>query len=93
MQVTVYGPLRSATGEKTVEVGFDGGTVSDALAAFVEEYPRAKPQLYDDGHLRTSVRVSVDGERADLDDECPADAELTVFPAVQGGTQSSRKRE
>ncbi|WP_435176417.1 ubiquitin-like small modifier protein 1 [Halorussus sp. AFM4] len=86
MQVTVYGPLRSATGEKTVELAFGGGTVRDALAVFVEEYPRARSQLYDDDdRVRSSVRVSVNGERADLDDGCPADAELTVFPAVQGG--------
>lgn len=86
MQVTVYGPLRSATGEKTVELAFDGESVRDALAAFVEEYPRARPQLYDGDQLRSSVRVSVNGERVDLDAACPADAELTVFPAVQGGT-------
>lgn len=90
MQITVYGPLRSATGGKTVELAFDGGTVRDALSAFVREYPRAKSQLYDDG-LRSSVRVSVDGERVDLDDTCPADAELTVFPAVRGGSRVAQK--
>ncbi|NHN60080.1 MULTISPECIES: ubiquitin-like small modifier protein 1 [Halorussus] len=96
VQVTAYGPLRSATGGKTVEFEFDGGTVRDALAVLVEEYPRAKSQLYDDeDRLRTSVRLSVNGERVDPDDECPAGAELTVFPAVQGGRwrrQKSRSR-
>lgn len=88
MRVTVYGPLRSATGEKTVALDFDGGTVEDALVAFVESYPRAESHLYaDDGDLRGSVRVSVDGDRVDPTDDCPADAELTVFPAVQGGTR------
>lgn len=87
MQITVYGPLRSATGEKTVSVAFDGGTVEDALGVFIENYPRTKSQLYtNDGQLRISARISVNGERMNLDDECPADAELTVFPAVQGGT-------
>ena len=86
MQVTVYGPLRSATGDKTVQVAFDGGTVSDALAAFVDAYPRARPQLYaDDGSLRPSVRLSIDGQRVDVEAKCPPDAELTVVPAVQGG--------
>lgn len=89
MQVTVYGPLRSATGKKTVMLNFEGGTVKDALDAFVENYPRTKSQLYDENEAaRSSVRVSVNGERANLDDECPSDAELTVFPAVQGGTKS-----
>lgn len=86
MDVTVYGPLRSATGEKSVTMAFDGGTVGDALAAFVDAYPRAESYLYaTDGTLRSSVRVLLDGTRAKLDDECPADATLTVFPAVQGG--------
>ena len=86
MQVTVYGPLRSATGEKTVQVAFDGGTVSDALAAFVDAYPRARPQLYaDDESLRPSVRLSIDDQRVDVETKCPPDAELTVVPAVQGG--------
>jgi len=86
MQVTVYGPLRSATGEKTVTLEFDGGTVGDALAAFVAAYPRAETQLYDaDGSLRPSVRVLFDGERAAVDAQCPADVTLALHPAVQGG--------
>lgn len=85
MNVTVYGPLRSAVGEKTVAIEFDGGTVAEAIAAFAREYPRAKPRLYDDSDLRASVRVAVDGESADFDDYCPADASLTLHPAVQGG--------
>jgi molybdopterin synthase sulfur carrier subunit len=85
--VTVYGPLRSATGEKSVDVDHDGGTVADVVAALVEAYPRARSQLYDeDGDLRVSVRVSVDGERADWDDDLPADAEVSLHPAVQGGS-------
>ncbi|WP_227356359.1 ubiquitin-like small modifier protein 1 [Haladaptatus salinisoli] len=86
MEVTVYGPLRGATGEKTVTLPFDGGTVEDALTVFVENYPRATSQLYAaDGQLRGSARISVNGKPVDLDDDCPGDAELTVFPAVQGG--------
>lgn len=86
MKLTVYGPLRSATGEKTVKVAFDGGTVADALRAFVEAYPRVSGQLFDDdGSIRGSVRVTCDGDRVAADDECPPDASLTVHPAVQGG--------
>ncbi|GKZ14692.1 hypothetical protein HAL_25730 [Haladaptatus sp. T7] len=93
MRLTVYGPLRSATGEKTVSMAFDGGTVEDALAAFVERYPRAETQLFDDdGSLRTSARISVNGERVEVDDACPADAEVTVFPAVQGGRTDGQGR-
>lgn len=85
MEVTVYGPLRAATGEKRVTVEHGGGTVADALAAFADAYPRARSKLFDDGNLRPSVRVRVDGEPADPGDPCPPDADLALFPAVQGG--------
>lgn len=86
MRVTVFGPLRSATGEKTVEVDFAGGTVGEALDAFAEAYPQARPQLYDGGgRLRPSVRVTRDGDRVESDDDCPPDADLSVVPAVRGG--------
>ncbi|WP_255194033.1 ubiquitin-like small modifier protein 1 [Natronobeatus ordinarius] len=85
MELTVYGPLRSVTGEKTVPLAFEGGTVADAIEAFVDAYPRARPQLYDGEALRPSVRVALEGERVDLEADCPADASLALFPAVQGG--------
>lgn len=86
MEITVYGPLRSATGEKTVDLEFDGETIGDALETFVARYPRARSEVYaDDGTVRPSVRVTVDGERVDLEDPCPADATIALHPAVQGG--------
>ena len=86
MEVTVYGPLRSATGEKTVEVDADPDTVADAVDAFVDAYPRAERHLVDcDGDLRSSVRVAVDGDGAAPDDACPSDAALTIHPAMRGG--------
>ncbi|ELY44229.1 MoaD/ThiS family protein [Natronorubrum sulfidifaciens] len=89
MQVTVYGPLRSATGEKTVGLEFTGVTVSDALAEFTAVYPRATPYLYDGDEVRSSVRVTVNGERAALEAPVSNDAELTLMPAVQGGSAAS----
>jgi len=86
--VTVYGPLRSATGAKTVTLEWAGGTVADAIAALVDVYPRADPYLYDDDdRIRPSVRVSLEGERADLVARVPEGASLTVVPAVQGGAR------
>jgi molybdopterin converting factor small subunit len=86
MELTVYGPLRSATGAKTVQVDPEGETVRDVLAAFVDAYPRAGTHLTDDGGtLRPSVRVVVDERRVDLD-ESVADAEsMQLFPAMRGG--------
>ena len=83
----MYGPLRSATGEKTVSLEFTGETVADAIETFVDAYPRAEPQLYDGDALRPSVRVTVDGERAALEDPISDDASLTLLPAVQGGSR------
>jgi molybdopterin converting factor small subunit len=86
VELTVYGPLRSATGEKRVSVDPEGGTVRTVDEAFVAAYPRADTHLVDDGgRLRPSVRVTVDGERASLDDDCPPDAEVALFPAMRGG--------
>jgi molybdopterin converting factor small subunit len=88
MELTVYGPLRAATGAKRVHVDPDGGTVRGVVEAFVDAHPRAESHLVDeDGTLRPSVRVTVDGERASLDDECPSDAEVALFPAMRGGTR------
>lgn len=86
MEVTVYGPLRGVTGEKTVELDFQGGTLADALDAFVARYPRARSQLYtDEGTVRPSVRVTVDDDRTDLEDPCSDDATVTLHPAIRGG--------
>ena len=88
MELTVYGPLRSATGAKRVRVDPDDGTVHGVVEAFVAAYPRAESHLVDDdGELRPSVRVTVDGERASLDDDCPPDAEVALFPAMRGGSE------
>jgi len=88
MELTVHGPLRGVTGSKTVSISTDEAeqSVTTVLERFVEQYPRAETQLFDDdGTLRGSVRVLVDGERADPDGSCPPTAELTLIPAAQGG--------
>lgn len=87
MDVTVYGQLRAATGSKTVHVGGDVESVGDALDRFLDAYPRAKSHvLDDDGAVRPSVRILLDGERVDLDSDCPPDASLQLFPAMEGGS-------
>lgn len=88
MELTVHGPLRGVTGSKTVSVSTADHeeSVRSVLKRFVEQYPRAERQLFDaDGTLRGSVRVLVDGERADPDAECPPTASLSLIPAAQGG--------
>ena len=88
MELTVHGPLRGVTGSKTVSIATDKHeqTVQRVLEQFVVEYPRADTQLFnDDGTLRASVRVLVNGERADPETECPPTAAVTLIPAAQGG--------
>jgi molybdopterin synthase sulfur carrier subunit len=86
MEVTVYGQLRDSTGEKTVVVEFEGGTVRESLFAFVAAYPKAERHLLrDDERIEPSVRIAVDGERKGLEDRCPADASVSIHPPMQGG--------
>lgn len=86
MDVTVYGPLRSATDSKTVTVAVDGNSVDAVLAAFVDAYPGAESHLVDaSGDLRPSVRVMVDGDNVDPAETVPANAEVAIFPAMRGG--------
>ncbi|QOS13535.1 MoaD family protein (plasmid) [Haloferax gibbonsii] len=86
MEITVYGPLRSVTGEKTVEVSPSGETVNDLLTAFVDEHPKTATHLADDdGAIRPSVRVMVGEHKATLDDPIPDGEQVKLFPAMRGG--------
>ena len=90
MEVVVYGPLRGVTGQKAVTVPFDGGSIADAIDAFVSMNPRAHNHLFtDDDALRPSVRVQRDGETVSPTDSCPADATIKLFPAVQSGNRGA----
>lgn len=86
MDVTVYGQLRAATGSKTVHLEGDVETVGEAVDRFLDAYPRAERHILDENvEVRPSVRIMLDGERVDLESECPPDASLQLFPAMQGG--------
>ena len=86
MDVTVYGPLRGATGAKTVDITVDGNTLGAVITAFINAYPRAESQLVDvDGALRPSVRVIVDGDSVDRNERVPPGAAIKLFPAMRGG--------
>jgi len=90
MELTVHGPLRGITGSETVSLSEADGpepqTVHTLLKRLVKQHPRADDQLFDnEGRLRGSVRVLVDGDRATPETPCPPTAEISVIPAAQGG--------
>jgi len=88
MQLTVHGPLRGVTGSKTVSLPAVDceQSVRTVLTRFVEAYPRAETHLFDEtGTLKGSVRILVDGERAEADTPCPSTAEISLIAAAQGG--------
>jgi molybdopterin converting factor small subunit len=88
VHVTLYGPLRGVTGEKTVELSVeadgDEPTLDDVVRAFVETYPRSRGQLLtDEGAVRPSVRLLCDGEPRERDERVSGD--VSLFPAMRGG--------
>lgn len=88
MELTVYGPLRGVTGSKTVSLPDvdHKESILNVLERFVERYPRAEAQLFDEaGTLRSSVRVLVNGERVVPETPCPSTADISLIPAAQGG--------
>jgi molybdopterin converting factor small subunit len=88
MELTVHGPLRGITGSKVVsfpDVDHQE-SVRNVIERFIKQYPRAESQLFDEaGTLRASVRVLVDGERADPETPCRPAADISLIPAAQGG--------
>lgn len=88
MELTVYGPLRGVTGSKTLSIPAvdDKESVQAVLERFVEQYPRAEAHLFDEHRaLYGSVRILVDGERADPETTVSSAADLSVIPAAKGG--------
>lgn len=99
VEVIVYGPLRGATGEKSVEIAVTDATdesgtmtVADVLSAFVDAYPRARSQLFDDEGVSPGVRMSIDDERVTPETAVRPGVTLRLHPAVHGGRGVSRRR-
>lgn len=86
VHVTLYGPLRGVTGEKTVELSVPGDepTLDDVVRAFVDRYPRSRDQLVtEERTVRPSVRLLCDGEPRERD--AAATDDVSLFPAMRGG--------
>jgi molybdopterin synthase sulfur carrier subunit len=90
--VTVKIPpqLRAATGGDSAPK-FDGTTVGEVLDALYAEHGELRDRVAgDDGQLRRFVNVFLDGEDIrfldGLETAVPDGAELTILPAVAGGS-------
>ena len=89
VQIHIPTPLRAYT-DSEASVAVEGGTVSEALAALLNRFPKLQKHLYDGkGKLRSFVNLylgdedirQLDGLDTDLDDG----DELTIVPSIAGG--------
>jgi molybdopterin synthase sulfur carrier subunit len=76
-----------AGGNRTVTV--EGGTVRDALAALLGEFPALTARVLPEGELPAFLNVFVDGQDVrlltGLDTDVSAGATILLLPAVAGG--------
>ncbi len=78
--------LRRLTGGKA-ELRADGATVREVIDQLEALHPGLKARLVEDGRLKPSFAVVVDGFSSDLGLRHPltADSELHFVPALSGG--------
>jgi len=82
--------LRKLTdGAERVEV--DGRNVGQIINALEQRFPGFKDQLLENGELKASVAVSIDGEMGtgSLLDRVREKSELFFIPAIGGGSQTA----
>ena len=91
MAITVKIPtqLRDLVGGES-SVPASGATVGEALESVFATHGELRDRLYqEDGDLRRFINVYIGGEDIrfldGLDTAVPANAELTILPAVAGG--------
>ncbi len=88
IKVQVPTPMREAAGGNA-EVAVTGGTVKDALADLVRQYPALGSKLFDGGKVRPYVNIFVNDEDVryldDLDTTLTDGAVVALIPAVAGG--------
>lgn len=88
IKVQVPTPMREAAGGNA-EVAVSGGTVKDALADLVRQYPALGSKLFDGGKVRPYVNIFVNDEDVryldDLDTKVADGVVVALIPAVAGG--------
>jgi molybdopterin converting factor small subunit len=88
IKVQVPTPMREAAGGNA-EVAVTGGTVKDALADLVRQYPALQSKLFDGGKIRPYVNIFVNDEDIRYLDEMDTAVQdgviVALIPAVAGG--------
>lgn len=86
--VQIPTPMREPAGGQA-EVAVAGGTVGEALADLVRQFPGLGAKLFDAGQLRPFVNVFVNDDDIryldDLDTAVSDGAVVALIPAVAGG--------
>jgi molybdopterin converting factor small subunit len=85
MRVRIPTPLRSYTGDATVEA--DGATVAELLRDLDARYPGLRFRMVDEqGRLRQHMKVFLDDEMTrDLSAPLDRVGEVTIMQALSGG--------
>ncbi len=89
--VRIPTPLRKLTGEQDTVTTEKGGTLAQLIDTLEDMHPGLKERICDEtGELRRFVNVYVDGEdvrfMSGLATKLPADTEVSIVPAVAGGS-------
>ncbi|CAG9192971.1 ThiS domain-containing protein [Paraburkholderia tropica] len=70
------------------DIGYDGGTLAQALRFLFDDYPELEPLLMDTpGALRRTVRIAVNNEvvRSDLSRPLASGDAVQIMTAISGG--------
>jgi sulfur-carrier protein len=88
VKIEIPTPLREHTAGKA-DVEVKGGTVQEALADLVKQYPAIGPKLFQNGKLRPYINIFLNDEDIRYLDEMQTvvkDGQLVaLIPAVAGG--------
>ena len=82
--VILPGLLRQRVPSTAITI--DGPTAGATLRELEHRYPTLRGWVLDErGHVRTHVKLFVNGTEASLDTSTSSDDELYVVPAISGG--------
>ena len=89
-KIIIPTPLRKFTNQNR-NFTTDKQTLSEAIQQFVDEYPEVKENMLDDnGNVRSYIKIYIGDEEVSPSDdetvELDSDTEVSIVPAIAGGT-------